>query len=113
LLSSKLKERFEMALRAAPKTRSKDSDLAGDTPVLVVDQRRKTDERFRLQVDRQTKRSFTTLEAPIEAGLVIKQAHPIVQVSVYDSVDCTNQLVDVDGAVPAEPDAEPEPAESA
>ena len=95
-----------MALRAAPKTRSKDLDPAGDTPVLVVDQRKKTDERFRLQVDRQTKRSFTTLKSAVEAGLVIKQAHPIVQVSVYDSVDCTNQLVELGGAVPAETDAE-------
>jgi hypothetical protein len=95
-----------MALRAAPKTRTKDLDPAGDAP-LVVDQRKKADERFRLQVDRQTKRSFTTLKSAVEAGLLIKQAHPIVQVSVYDSVDCINQLVDVDGAVPAEPDAEP------
>jgi hypothetical protein len=26
-------------------------------------------------------------------GLVIKQAHPIVQVSIYDSVDCVNKLI--------------------
>ena len=95
-----------MALRAAPKTRSKDQEAVGDAP-LVVDQRKKTDERFRLQVDRQTKRSFTTLKSAVEAGLVIKQAHPIVQVSVYDSVDCTNQLVELDGTAPVEPDALP------
>ena len=94
-----------MALRAAPKARSKDQEPAGEAP-MVVDQRKKADERFRLQVDRQTKRSFTTLKSAVEAGLLIKQAHPIVQVSVYDSVDCTNQLVDLDGAVPAEPETE-------
>ena len=94
-----------MALRAAPKTRSKDLD--GDTPVLMVDQRKKADERFRLQVDRQTKRSFTTLNAAIEAGVIIKQAHPIVQVSVYDAVDCTNQLIALDGAAPAAPEELP------
>lgn len=95
-----------MALRAAPKVRSKDQEAVGDAP-LVVDQRKKVDDRFRLQVDRQTKRSFTTLQAALEAGLVIKRAHPIVQVSVYDSVDCTNQLVELDGTVPAESDAQP------
>jgi hypothetical protein len=95
-----------MALRTVSKTRSKDQEAVGEAP-LVVDQRKKTDERFRLQVDRQTKRSFTTLKSAVEAGLVIKQAHPIVQVSVYDSVDCTNQLVELDGAAPAEADAEP------
>lgn len=95
-----------MALRAAPKARSKDQDAVGDAP-LVVDQRKKADERFRLQVDRQTKRSFTTLESAVEAGLIIKQAHPIVQVSVYDSVDCTNQLVQLDETAPAKPEALP------
>jgi hypothetical protein len=95
-----------MALRAAPKARSKDQEPTGEAP-LVVDQRKKADERFRLQVDRQTKRSFTTLNSAVEAGLLIKQAHPIVQVSVYDSVDCTNQLIELGGAAPAESEAEP------
>jgi hypothetical protein len=38
--------------------------------------RRKTEsDQFRLQVDRQTKASYTTREAPAEAGLAIKR-HP-------------------------------------
>jgi hypothetical protein len=91
-----------MALRPPLKTRSKDSNAVEDSP-LVVDQRKPADQRYRLQVDRQTKRSFTELDAAVEAGLVIKRAHPIVQVSIYDSVDCVNQTIGVDGVVPAEP----------
>jgi hypothetical protein len=50
--------------------------------------------RFLLQVDRQTKGSYTTSEAAQTAALVIKNSYPIVQVSVYDSVDNTNSLVE-------------------
>ena len=48
-----------MALRPAPKTRSKDADI--EEAPLVVDQRKRAEQRFRLQVDRQTKQSFATL----------------------------------------------------
>ena len=41
---------------------------------------------FRLQVDRQTKASYLTYEAAEQAGLAIKQGHPILQVAVYDAV---------------------------
>jgi hypothetical protein len=90
-----------MALRS--KTLSKDSDPIETAP-LAVDQRKQPDQRFRLQVDRQTKRSFATLKPAVEAGALIKKAHPIVQVSIYDSVDAVNQLIDVNGLVAAEPD---------
>lgn len=90
-----------MALRA--KTMSKDSDPIETAP-LAVDQRKRPDERFRLQVDRQTKRSFTTLKAAVDAGALIKKAHPIVQVSIYDAVDAVNQMVGPDGVVAAEPE---------
>jgi len=50
--------------------------------------------RYLLQVDRQTKGSYKTSEAAQSAALVIKKAHPVVQVSVYDSVDNTNTLVE-------------------
>jgi hypothetical protein len=90
-----------MALRPTLKARSKDTNVE-DAP-LVVDQRRQADARYRLQVDRQTKRSFAALDAAVEAGLLIKRAHPIVQVSIYDSVDCVNQTIGVDGVVATEP----------
>ena len=54
--------------------------------------------RYLLQVDRQTKGSYKTAEAAQAAALVIKTAHPIVQVSVYDSVDNTNTLVEASAA---------------
>ena len=59
------------------------------------------DQRYRLQVDRQTKKSFATIEPAIEAGMIIKKAHPIVQVSIYDAIDCVNQLIGLDGVVVA------------
>src|SRR5262249_35575459 len=40
--------------------------------------------RFRLQVDRQMKNSYTTYEAAEKVGLGIKKEHPILQVAVYD-----------------------------
>jgi hypothetical protein len=50
---------------------------------------------FRLQVDRQTKASFVTYEAAEEAGMVIKKAHPVVRVSVYDAVECLNRIIEL------------------
>jgi hypothetical protein len=55
--------------------------------------------RYLLQVDRQTKGSYTTSEAAQSAALAIKTAYPIVQVSVYDSVDNSNTLVQAPTAV--------------
>jgi hypothetical protein len=50
--------------------------------------------RFLLQVDRQTKASYTTSEAAQAAALVIKKKYPIVKVSIYDSVDNSSTLVE-------------------
>ena len=51
--------------------------------------------RFLLQVDRQTKRSYETAEAAETAGMVIKKGHPIVRVSVYDSVETANKILEL------------------
>jgi hypothetical protein len=60
----------------------------------VFSQRKRPEKgRYLLQVDRQTKGSYKTSEAAQSAALQIKTAFPIVQVSVYDSVDNTNTLV--------------------
>ena len=83
-----------MALRPATKMRSKEADI--EMPRDPAHQRKKPEERFWLQVDRQTKSSFTTLAAAEAVGEVIKKAHPIVQVSIYDSVDCVNTLIGAD-----------------
>ena len=50
---------------------------------------------FLLQVDRQTKASYVTYEVAEEAGLVIKQGHPILQVAVYDTVGGVNKILEV------------------
>jgi len=95
-----------MALRPATKVRSKEMDQI-ETPRDPAHQRKKAEERFWLQVDRQTKASYTALAAAEAAGEVIKAAHPIVQVSIYDSVDCVNKLI---GAEPAPEKAKAEKA---
>ena len=65
----------------------------------VFSQRKRPERgRFLLQVDRQTKGSYTTSEAAQEAALVIKKKYPIVKVSVYDSVDNSNTVVEAPAA---------------
>jgi len=54
--------------------------------------------RYLLQVDKQTKGSYKTPEAAQSAALEIKIAYPIVQVSIYDSVDNSARLVELPGA---------------
>lgn len=65
----------------------------------VFSQRKRPERgRFFLQVDRQMKGSYTTSEAAQAAALVIKKNYPIVQVSVYDSVDNSNTVVEAPAA---------------
>ena len=50
---------------------------------------------YRLQVDRQTKAFYMTEEAAETAGLVIKKGHPVVQVSIYNSADGSNKIIEL------------------
>ena len=52
-------------------------------------------ERYQLQIDRQTKRSFKTPEAARTAAMEIKSRFPVLQVSIYDSVSKSRTVVDV------------------
>ena len=54
--------------------------------------------RYLLQVDRQTKGSYTTSNAAQAAASAIKPGHPVVQVSVYDAVDHIYTIVEVPAA---------------
>jgi hypothetical protein len=54
--------------------------------------------RYLLQVDRQTKSSYKTSEAARSAALEIKTEYPVVQVSIYDSVDNSHRLVELPGS---------------
>jgi hypothetical protein len=49
------------------------------------------------RLDKQTKDSYKTSEAAQSAALGIKKAYPIVQVSIYDSVDNSARLVELPG----------------
>ena len=65
----------------------------------VFSQRKRPESgRYLLQVDKQTKDSYKTSEAAQSAALEIKRAYPIVQVSIYDSVDNSARLVELPAA---------------
>ncbi len=49
--------------------------------------------RYLLQVDRQTKGSYQTVETAELAGLAIKKEYPILHVTVYDSIDCASTVL--------------------
>jgi hypothetical protein len=51
--------------------------------------------RFRLLVDRQTKASYVTYEGAEQAGLLLKRAHPILQVAVYDTIEGVNKILEI------------------
>ena len=50
---------------------------------------------YRLQVDRQTKAFYLTAEAAEAAGLLIKKGHPVVQVSIYNSTEGVNTIIEL------------------
>ena len=50
-------------------------------------QLRPTLERYLLQVDRQTKRSFADVDEAQKAGEAVKKAYPQVMVSIYDTAE--------------------------
>jgi hypothetical protein len=63
------------------------------------DQRKKAESgQFRLQVDRQTKRSFATFEAAEQAGMAIKKSYPLLQVAVHDPKESVHKIIEVPSA---------------
>ena len=73
-----------------------DPEAKADQP--LSQRKRPETGRYLLQVDRQTKGSYETAEKAEAVGLAIKTSHPVVQVSVYDSIDCVNTLVKLPAA---------------
>jgi hypothetical protein len=49
--------------------------------------------RYLLQVDRQTKSSYHTVESAESAGLAIKKNYPMLHVAVYDLVEGTSTVI--------------------
>ena len=74
-------------------------DKSDDEAEGAISQRKRPESgRYLLQVDRQTKGSYKTSEAAQSAALEIKTGYPIVQVSIYDSVDNSIRLVELPAA---------------
>ncbi len=73
-------------------------DIGNDADEAPSQRKRPETGRYLLQVDRQTKGSYPTSEAAQSAALVIKTGYPIVQVSVYDSVEFTHTLIEAPAA---------------
>ena len=81
-----------MALRSKTLSKPNGSEEPAEE---VISQRRPENARFLLQVDRQTKTSFSTYEAAEKAGLVIKKKFPVVRVAVYDAISGENKILEV------------------
>lgn len=72
------------------------TDAAPETPAVTLSQSRRPElGRFLLQVDRQTKGSYASAEAASIAGLAIKKNHPVVSVSIYDSIETINTAIEL------------------
>jgi hypothetical protein len=84
-----------MALRPTGTITSKRSATVDGTEDEPLSQLRRPDvKQFRLQVDRQTKSSYEQLADAQAAGLAIKTAHPIVQVSIYDATAGETHMIE-------------------
>ena len=83
-----------MAARDTTKTLTKVAPAEEPAEEVFGQRKRPERGRFCLQVDRQTKGSYTTFDAAEKAGLAIKTAYPIVRVEVYDSVDSVNKTIE-------------------
>jgi hypothetical protein len=69
------------------------ADQTDDQP--RPEQKQLETERYLLQIDRQTKRSFKTPEAARSAAMEIKTRFPLLQVSIYDSASKSRTVVDI------------------
>ena len=76
-----------------------EKDISDNEEEEVFSQRKRPESgRYLLRVDKQTKGSYKTSEAAQSAAFEIKKAYPIVQVSIYDSVDNSTRFVELPGA---------------
>jgi hypothetical protein len=64
-----------------------------DEVLLPMGQKKPMLLRFWVQVDRQTKNSFETMEEAEKAAQAIKSAHPKLQVGVYDAEKSQQTLI--------------------
>ena len=84
-----------MAARKGAKTITLGPDHEEPAPEFFGRRKRPEHGQFRLQVDRQTKASYTTREAAEAAGLVIKKTYPILQVVVHDAAEGVHKTIEL------------------
>jgi hypothetical protein len=84
-----------MAVREVTKTKLKVPEMPEPEQDQFSQRKRMVDHRYRLQVDRLTKSSYTTSDAAEEVGLALKKRFPILQVAVYDGVDGVRKLIEL------------------
>jgi len=72
-----------------------EKDETESAPQQLSQRKRPETGRYLLQVDRQTKGSYPTIEAAQAVGRAIKKDHPVVHVSVYDTVETQNTTVEL------------------
>lgn len=61
-----------------------------------VGQKQKPDTgQFRLQVDRQTKRSYAAYDEAVQDGTAIKKSYPLLRVAVYDRVASAETIIEL------------------
>jgi len=78
--------RFKMPAKSAVKSEKAEDEQPK--------QSRSQNERYLLQIDRPSKRSFKTPEAARLAAMEIKSRFPTLQVSIYDTVSRSRTVVD-------------------
>jgi hypothetical protein len=74
----------EIVMLARPRLTKRPDQPSAEKP---KDQARPAEQRFLLQVDGQTKRSFSSKEPAATAGAAAKKAYPVVMVTIVDSED--------------------------
>ena len=84
-----------MAARAGTKTTSIAPDREERAPETFGQRRKQESGQFCLQVDSQTKASYTTLKAAEEAGLAIKKAYPFLRVAVHDATEGVTKIIEL------------------
>ena len=84
-----------MAAQKGNKTITPGSDYQEPAAEFFGQRKRPENGQFRLQVDRQTKASYTTREAAEEAGLAIKKTYPILQVVVHDAAEGIHKAIEL------------------
>jgi hypothetical protein len=84
-----------MAALTGTKAKTMGLDREEPAPEFFGQRKRPEIGQFRLQVDRQTKASYTTREAAEEAGLAIKKAYPLLQVVVHDAAEGIHSMIEL------------------